>query len=255
MKAINPGIIYCSITGYGQDGPLADRAAHDLNYVADSGMLALCATRDGQMSVPHALLADIGGGTYPAMMNILLALRARDRDGQGSRIDVAMCENLFTFMYWGLGNGWAAGQWPQPGGDLVTGRSPRYNVYRTADGRFLAAAPLEEKFWANFLGVLGAERLRDDSKDPAGVRDAIAAIIAGRSAEHWLARFEGVEACVNLARSLEEAVLHPHFASRAVFQAQVKDGAGQAIPALPVPISPQFRNVMDDGGYPPLECA
>ena len=112
-------------------GPRADVAAHDLNYIAEAGLLALAAGADGAPVPPPALIADIGGGTYPAVINILLALRERDRTGKGCKLDIAMADNLFAFMYWAMGNGEVAGEWPTPGGDLVTGGSPRYNVYRT----------------------------------------------------------------------------------------------------------------------------
>src|SRR3954470_4608220 len=154
LKAINPRIVYCAVTGYGQDGPRAQVAAHDLNYVAESGMLMQTQGADGAPVLPAALVADIAGGTYPAVINILLGLRERDRTGVGCKLDVAMADNLFTLMYWALGNGHAAGAWPSQGGDLVTGGSPRYNIYRTRDERFLAAAPLEQKFWENFCDAL-----------------------------------------------------------------------------------------------------
>ncbi len=240
MRAINPGLIYCSISGWGQGGPLADVAAHDLNYQAESGLLGLSAGADGAPGVPQALIADIGGGAYPAMMNVLLALRARDAGGAGCHLDVAMADNLFTLMYWGLGNGFAAGQWPTPGGDLVTGGTPRYQIYRTQDGRYLAAAPLEQKFWENFLQVLQAPHLLDDAADPAGTRAAVATIIAGRSADEWMRRFDGVDACVSVVKTLQEAVQHPHFRARGLFDEQL-DGGGATIPALPVPIAPALR--------------
>lgn len=241
MRALNPGLIYCAITGWGQGGPLADVAAHDLNYQAEAGLLSLTAGSDGAPGLPNVLIADIAGGTYPAMMNILLALRAREADGKGCFIDVAMADNLFTFNYWGLGNGFAAGQWPTAGGDLVTGGTPRYQVYRTADGRFLAVAPLEQKFWENFLGVLEAPQLVDDAADPRNTRDAVAAIIATRTADEWLGRFEGVDACVSVVKSLEEAVASPHFKARGVFDARISNGRGADIPALPLPIAPTFQ--------------
>ena len=150
LSAINPRLVYCAITGYGADGPKAQVAAHDLNYLAETGLLSLAAGADGAPVVPPALIADIGGGAYPAVINILLGLAQRSHTGRGCRLDVAMTDNLFTFAYWAIGNGFAADAWPRPGGELVTGGSPRYNIYRTADGRFLAAAPLEDRFWNNF---------------------------------------------------------------------------------------------------------
>jgi crotonobetainyl-CoA:carnitine CoA-transferase CaiB-like acyl-CoA transferase len=242
MSELNPRLIYCAITGWGQDGPLANLAAHDLNYQAETGLLGLSAGSDGSPGIPQALVADIGGGAYPAVMNILLALRAREAQGVGRFLDVAMADNLFTFMYWGLGNGFAGRSWPVPGGELVTGGTARYRVYRTRDGRYLAAAPLEQKFWENFLQVLGAPHLLDDSTDPQGTQDAVAAIIATRTAAEWMAAFEGVDACVSVVRSLEEAVEHPHFAARGLFDTALTSTQGAAIPALPSPIVPALRS-------------
>lgn len=245
MRAINPGLVYCAITGWGQHGPLADMAAHDLNYQAETGLMALTAGADGAPGLPNVLAADLVGGAYPAIMNILLALRARDATGLGSFIDVAMADNLFPLVYWGLGNGFAAGEWPTPGGDLVTGGTPRYQVYRTGDGRYLAVAPLEQKFWENFLRVLEAPQLRDDAADPNGTREAVAAIIASRTADEWLQRFANVDACVSVVKSLQEAVETPHFRERGLFQARITSGDGRQIPSLPLPISPALRQNAD----------
>ena len=240
MRAVNPRLIYCSITGWGQDGPLAGMAAHDLNYQAESGLLGLTAGMDGTPGLPNALIADIAGGAYPAMMNILLALRARDDDGAGRFIDVSMADNLFTFMYWGLGNGFTSGEWPVPGGDLVTGGTPRYQIYKTRDDRFLAAAPLEQKFWDNFLRVLQAPELLNDTLDPLKTREAIAAIIATKTALEWEQLFAGVDACVSVVKSLQEAVTSPHFRERRLFEAHLASGNGVHIPALPLPIVREF---------------
>jgi len=167
VSRANPRIIYCAITGYGQSGPKSATAAHDLNYAAATGMLALAAGPDGAPVPPPALIADIGGGSFPAVIAILLALRERELSGRGRKLDVAMADNLFTFMYWALGDGLAAGRWPQPGKARVTGGSPRYRIYRTRDDRFIAAAPLEERFWQGFCDVIGLVfNACDDSCDP-----------------------------------------------------------------------------------------
>src|SRR5258708_18990273 len=118
--------------------------------MAEAGILGLSAGADGAPIVPPILAADIGAGSYPAVINILFALRNCEKTGEGCYLDVAMGANLLTFAYWGLGNGFAVDQWPGSGDALVTGGSPRYNIYATADGRYLAAAPLEQKFWYNF---------------------------------------------------------------------------------------------------------
>jgi crotonobetainyl-CoA:carnitine CoA-transferase CaiB-like acyl-CoA transferase len=252
LAAINPRIIYCAITGYGQSGPKAQVAAHDLNYVAESGLLGLAAGADGAPVVPPALIADIAGGAYPAMINILLALRERDATGRGRKLDVAMADNLFTFMYWALGNGLAAGAWPRPGGELVSGGSPRYQIYRTQDGRFLAAAPLEQKFWDNFCDAIGlAAEWREDVRDPVGTRAAVAQCIAARTAAKWRAALAGKDVCCSIVASVEEALADAHFQTRGLF-AQRLAAEGRAITALPVPVDAGFRSEADSASYPAL---
>ncbi|MQA67301.1 MAG: CoA transferase [Alphaproteobacteria bacterium] len=167
VSKINPRLIYCSITGYGQTGPLADRAGHDLNYMAETGLLALSMGSPAAPVLPPVLAADIAGGAYPAVLNILLALRERDRTGRGMALDIAMTDNLFPFAYWALGNGLAAGQWPENSAELVTGGSPRYRLYPTRDGRMVAAAPLEQAFWERFCDLIDLDAaLSDDTKNP-----------------------------------------------------------------------------------------
>lgn len=252
LSAINEKIIYCSITGFGQTGPYADVASHDLNYLAETGMLGLSAGADGAPVLPPALIADIAGGTYPALVNILLALRQRDSSGKGCKLDIAMADNLFTFLYWALGSGQVAGSWPKPGGELVTGGSPRYQVYRTQDNRFIAAAPLEEKFWINFLAAIGApETLRDDSKDPETVKAQIQQIIGTQTAEHWRAQFAGKDVCCAVVASLKDAMQHPHFRERGLFSRELTNGDAR-ITALPVPVHPQFRAEKTSDGFPRL---
>src|SRR5687767_13302160 len=252
LTAINPRIVYCAITGYGQSGPRAQVAAHDLNYVAEAGMLALTRGSDGAPGVPAALVADIAGGTYPALINILLALRERDRTGLGCKLDIAMADNLFTMLYWGIGNGLAEGAWPTPGGDLVTGGSPRYNIYRTQDDRFLAAAPLEQKFWETFCALLDVPPgLCDDGLDPAATRAAVAERVGKRTADELQALFAGHDVCCTIATSLEHALDDPHFVARGVF-ARTLTAGGQSMTALPVPVAGLFRSDEQEAGYPEL---
>ena len=247
----NPRIIYCAITGYGQSGPRAQTAAHDLNYVADTGMLALAAGADGAPVPPAALVADIGGGTYPAVINILLALRERDRTGRGCKLDIAMADNLFAFQYWALGDGIAAGRWPAPGRALVTGGSPRYNVYRTRDDRFVAAAPLEEKFWREFCEVIGLPaESRSDAGRPDAVIRAVAERIRAKTADEWRTAFAGRDLCCNIVQSVAEALGDEHFVSRGVFDRRLTAN-NRSIPALPLPVAPQFRGAAESG-YPSL---
>jgi crotonobetainyl-CoA:carnitine CoA-transferase CaiB-like acyl-CoA transferase len=242
VRKINPDIIYCSINGWGSTGPKSTAAGHDLNYMAETGVLGLSVDSMGAPILPPILAADIAAGAYPAMINILLALRQRDRTQTGCWIEVAMGENLFPFVYWALGNANALDRWPVAGGETVTGGTPRYQIYRTRDGRYLAAAPLEDKFWANFTKVLGLPPdLVDDSRDPKATRDAVAQIIAGKDAAHWMAAFEGIDVCCSVVLTLQEALRDPHWSARGVFSKPLALG-GKTVPALPSIISRALRD-------------
>ncbi len=254
LRARNPGLVYCAITGYGQSGPKRLRAGHDLNYIGDAGLLALASGPAGRPVVPPGLIADIAGGAYPAVMNILLALRARDRTGEGCRLDIAMAENLFPFMFWALGEGQATGRWPPDGAGQLTGGSPRYRLYPTADGRLAAVAALEQKFWAAFCAAIELEPdWHDDRGDPAGTARRVAEIIAGRPADHWAAAFERADCCCSIVQSLPEARGDPQFEARGLFSESLTNEAGAEISALPVPIAPGLRaRKGEPRGAPPL---
>lgn len=242
MVQINPAIIYCAITGYGQDGPAQAEAGHDLNYIARSGLLSMSLGNAETPVIPPALIADIAGGTYPALFNILLALRQRDQTGQGAFIDVSMAENLFPFMYWALGDGQVAGQWPGSGDALVTGGSPRYRLYPTQDGYFVAVAALEQKFWTNFVQVIDLpENLRDDAVDAQATMAGIGAILRSRSAAEWEPLLYEADCCCTLVKTPQQAMQDPHFKARGVFEAQLKNAKGELIAALPTPIAREFR--------------
>jgi crotonobetainyl-CoA:carnitine CoA-transferase CaiB-like acyl-CoA transferase len=252
LKAKNPRLVYCAITGHGASGPRAQDAGHDLNYLAETGMLMLSAGADGAPIVPPALIADIGGGAYPAVMNILLALQQRAVTGEGCRLDVSMSDNLFTFMYWAMGNGLAAGAWPRPGGELVTGGSPRYRIYRTADDRFLAAAPLEDRFWSGFCDEIALPpALRDDRQNPAATIAAVAAAIRAQPAAEWQRRFAGKDVCCAIAATIDEALRDPHLVARGLFAWGATSG-GERVTATPMPIAPAFRAPPGDQAAPAL---
>lgn len=240
-KAANPAIIYCAITGYGQDGPRAREAGHDMNYQARTGILALTSGADGAPAVPPTLAGDIAGGSYPAVVNLLLALRRRDRTGEGGFIDIAMAENLLTFQFLGLATGHGAGAWPRPGEGTLTGGSPRYRIYATGDGRHLAVAALEDKFWEAFCAIAGVPvDLRDDQRDPKATIDAVARCVSAHDTAWWEAALEGEDTCCTVVRTLEEAVRDVHFQARGVFARRV-EVPGHVLPALPVPVVPALR--------------
>ena len=252
VREINPQIIYCSITGWGQTGPKKDIAAHDLNYMAESGVLGLARDQQGAPALPPILAADIAGGSYPAVMNILLALRQRDLTGVGSYLDVAMAENLFSFAYWALGEGFGCDQWPTDGEGLVTGSSPRYQIYRTADGQYVAAAPLEDKFWSKFCEIIDLpEELRVSDAPASAVRAKVAELIGQRSAEAWRMSFDGKDVCCSIVADLKSAVEDSHFAERRIFTRSTVVEQ-KVVRALPVPIVPEFRSSVERSISPEL---
>jgi len=242
VSLINPGVIYCAITGWGQSGPEALKAGHDLNYMAEAGILGLTADATGAPILPPVLAADIAGGSYPAVMNILLALRQRDRTGKGAFLDIPMAENLLSFAYWGLGNGFGAHSWPVGGQELVTGGTPRYQIYRTSDGRYLAAAPLEDKFWHNFCEIIVLDpRFRGDACDARVAIKAVADVIGQKTAETWMQAFDEQDVCCSIVATLEEAVRHPQFQARDTFRRTVAVG-NATMPALPLPVVDALSN-------------
>lgn len=238
----NPRLVYCSITGWGQAGARAQQAGHDLNYMAEAGLLGLARGADGAPVLPPVLAADIGAGAYPAVIDILLALQLRASTGRGCHLDVAMADNLFAFAYAGLASGQTGAGWPRPGGELTTGGSPRYGIYRTSDGAYLAAAPIEERFWIEFCVVLGLDPRRcDDPRDPQGSIGRVAARIAQLSAEQWRERFAGRDVCVSVVASLEQARRDPAFSARGLFEPEVVAQGRDRMAALPLPLAAAVR--------------
>jgi crotonobetainyl-CoA:carnitine CoA-transferase CaiB-like acyl-CoA transferase len=193
--------------------------------------------------VPPALIADIGGGTFPAVINILLALRQRDLTKQGSYLDVAMTDAMFTFAGHAFASGHATGQFPGSGGARLTGGSPRYQLYPTKDKKLVGCAALEQKFWLTFTSAIGlAPEFVDDRRDPQAVIAAVAKIVAQKTADEWRPVFAKADCCVTIMVSLEEALRDPHFVERGLFAHKIVGPTGETMPALPVPVDLQFRS-------------
>lgn len=242
MSRLNDRLIYCSISGYGQSGPRAQEAGHDINYQAIGGLLGQSLKRGDPAPLPPPLVADIGGGAMPAAMNILLALRERDRNGKGCHLDIAMSDAMPGFAWYGLAQGQATGRYPQGGEGLLTGGSPRYGLYPTADGWFLAVGALEPKFWDIFCDAIAlAAPLRDDRQDPEATRDAVAAAVMARPAAHWRDTLEPRDCCCTVVRTLEEALSDPHWTARGLLDAQAQEPGGRRMVSVPVPLAPVFR--------------
>ena len=253
IKKINQDIIYVSITGYGQYGPKSMVAGHDLNYIGNAGLLSISMGRENDTVVPPALVADIAGGSYPAVINILLALRKRDLNKEGSYIDLSMTENLFPFMFWGLGSGFAHNKWPGNGDGVLSGGSPRYNIYKTSDGSYVAAAPLEDRFWNKFCEAIELpKKFIKMQNDQEKVIKEIRKIIGQKEKNYWLDVFNKADCCCSIVKSIEEAINDNHFKVRKIFENKIINNLGEEIPALPIPVDMQFRKDQKRASAPSL---
>ena len=253
VAKLNPRLIYCSISGYGQSGPRANEAGHDINYIGNTGLLAIQPGPIEHPVVPPMLAADIAGGSFPAVINILLALRARDQSGQGCHLDIAMTDAMFTFAWYALALGSATGRFPGPGELWLAGGSPRYQLYPTADGKIVACGAIEQKFWLAFTAAIGLPaELVNDLRDPMATRAAVAKLIVAKTSDEWRPVFAAADCCATIVAPLEEAMRDPHFVERGLFVHQVDMGAGKTLPAVPVPIARQFRDKPGAKKAPPL---
>ena len=253
VKKINQDIIYVSITGYGQYGPKSMVAGHDLNYIGNAGLLSISMGRENDTVVPPALVADIAGGSYPAVINILLALRKRDLNKEGSYIDLSMTENLFPFMFWGLGSGFAHNKWPGNSDGVLSGGSPRYNIYKTSDGSYVAAAPLEDRFWNKFCEAIELpKKFIKMQNDQEKVIQEIRKIIGQKEKNYWLDVFSKADCCCSIVKSVEEAINDNHFKVRKIFENKIINNLGEEIPALPIPVDMQFRKDQKRASAPSL---
>lgn len=208
VTARNPGIVYCSLTGYGQRGELAERAGHDLNYLAETGLLSTT-TRPGQRpGIPVNVVADFAAGGLFAAFGVLAALQGRAITGRGSFVDVSMYEGVLGLMQ--VAAAWSATGAPDPswGSGLLSGAAPFYECYRTADNRWLSLAVLEPKFFENLCRELDRPDLVATRTDPARwpeLRAAFEEIFAAAPLAQWLERFADVDTAMAPVRSLPEA--------------------------------------------------
>ena len=218
--ARNPRLVYGRMTGWGQTGPLRDRAGHDINYLALTGSLHAMGYSDRPPSPPLNLVADYGGGAMLLVVGVVAALYERERSGQGQVVDAAMVDGvaLLSTLFHSL---FAAGTWTlEREANLLDGGAHFYRTYETADGRFIAVGAIEPQFYAALLDRLGLEPGEwpqgDRSKWPL-LRSRLAAIFQAQDLEHWVRLFDGSDACVAPVNTFAEAVSDPHLTSRQTF--------------------------------------
>ncbi|HEY9855407.1 MAG TPA: CaiB/BaiF CoA-transferase family protein [Stenomitos sp.] len=213
LKAVNPRLIYCSLTGYGQTGPLRERSGHDLNYMALAGALAQLRPGAEDLPVlPGIQVADIAGAMYAAT-SISMALFARERTGAGTYLDVAMLDAAMSWLPFVAARTFVEGSAPGPGATELNGAVARYAVYRTADGKAVALAALEEKFWHAFCKAAGHPEWRQERSE-AVLKAALGGFFAERSREEWAAWAEGKDICLEPVLAFDEAIEHPQVRAR-----------------------------------------
>lgn len=215
LSALNPRLVYCSLTGYGQDGPLAQEAGHDLNYAALTGVLGAIGPADGPPTVPLNLVADFAGGSLVAVIGILAALFERSRSGQGQYVDAAMIDGCLSLMAMHSAV-WGSAVMPERGRGLLTGAAPYYRCYRCKDGGYLAVAALEPHFFATLWPQVADGPLPDqmDAACWPQIEQAFERAFASRTRDEWGATFLGQDVCVFPVLSPAEAWQHPHIRQR-----------------------------------------
>jgi crotonobetainyl-CoA:carnitine CoA-transferase CaiB-like acyl-CoA transferase len=218
-NAINPRIVYCAISGYGQTGPYRDIAGHDVNYCGYAGLVDQIGIADADPAIPNLQIADILGGAVVPAMGILAALLDAQRSGKGRYVDVAMTEGVLVHNLQALAAVASTGKTHPRGADFLSGREPCYSVYRTADGRHMAVGALEWKFWERVCDVFGRPDLKDchwekRTRDAKWGKEQTAAIFASRPQVHWIEKFSGVDCCVTPVLTLEESFSDPQIVAR-----------------------------------------
>ncbi len=232
LRARNERLIYVALTGYGQDGPYASFAGHDVNYMALAGALDITGVKDGAPVIPGIQIADLAGGSLQAVIGALLALAARQKTGRGQMVDVAMFDGVVSLLPVPLALHAATGRAPTRGDERLTGRYACYNVYQCRDGRWIAVGALEPKFWAALCLGLGREDLVADQY-AEGPRQAeligtLADVFETRQAREWAERFRHTDACVTLLQDIADVTQDPHVRARQM----IVDGALGVTPKL-----------------------
>jgi len=233
VAAVNPGIVYCSITGYGQDGPYAQRAGHDINYIGTAGVADRIGTGEAPV-VPNFQIADLLGGALTPAMGILAALIDARSSGRGRQVDVAMTDAVFAHAIFPVLESPGPGKTSPRGSNRLDGGLPCYNVYRTREGRYMAVGALERKFWEALCDTLACPELKDkhlvygDEAKP--VKQRLSAIFATRDQSEWTQLLAGADCCASPILTIDEAQANEQLRARGM--SFVESGLTQLAPPL-----------------------
>lgn len=231
VSARNPRIVYCSTTGYGQDGPASGWAGHDLNYLAMSGFLACTEPReDGGPPIPGATVADSAGGGLHAAMAIMAALVKRNTGGEGTFLDVSATEGVLSLMALAIDQYLATGEVAGPREVLLTGRYAFYEVYPTKDGKWISVGAIEPKFYANLCNALDLSHYAVSQMDDAmqdEIREAFKQAFLTRTRDQWTEALASNDTCVAPVLTIPELVEEPHYQARKIFMQAAHDEHGE----------------------------
>ena len=214
LCAANPEVVLCSITGYGQDGPLRDRAGHDIDYLALSGVLAAGGQDGGDPALPGVQMADVAGGAMWAAIRILAALHS----GKGAHLDVSMTEGVMSLLLPWLGDFAFSGKPLRRGQWTLNGGAARYNTYPTSDGRHLAVGSLEPKFWISLCAALGIPGdMDEDPERQRQMKEKLGQRLGEQTLEQWSQKLPAADACVEPVLEMDELAHHPQHQHRGMF--------------------------------------
>jgi crotonobetainyl-CoA:carnitine CoA-transferase CaiB-like acyl-CoA transferase len=215
LHEVNPALVYCAITGYGQDGPYRDRAGHDINYIGYGGVLGIIGPKDGPPSVPGVQIGDIGGGGMAATIGILAALVEARATGVGHFVDTSMLDGVVSWLSIHGGDFLATGSLSERGNMRLAGAFPCYRVYRAGDGAYLTVGALEPQFWKALCEAVGLPELIDEQFSPeAAAHEKMEGVFASKSRDEWLAELAALETCVGPVNDLREAFDDPQVRHR-----------------------------------------
>lgn len=218
VRSINSRAVYCSVSGYGQDGPYSKMAGHDINYISFAGALGLIGPKDGRPAIPLNLIADYAGGGLCGAVGVLAALMAREKTGKGQYVDIAMSEGVLYMLSGLLSDVLSQGICATRGGNRLNGGAPYYNVYETKDGKYFSIAAIEPWFWENLCRALDREDLlpHQDTggEKKAEVEQALAKAFLTKTRDEWFETLKDSNISVGKVYSLEEALDDPHAQAR-----------------------------------------
>jgi len=218
LSAGNPRLVYCSVSGYGQTGPMRDAAGHDINYISYAGVLGACGRMGAPPTLPPVQIGDLFGGAMMALSGILMALLERDRTGKGRRIDVSMTDGALSMLSLHAAAALAGEIAPERGNMMLTGMFPCYEAYRCADGGYVSIGPLEAWFWKELVEALGRPDLAGGQyalgEEGERVKAELSRAFAEKTRDEWVHAFSRKDVCLSPVLSIGEALSHPNTASR-----------------------------------------